>query len=653
MDKPSGGMLDALLHEERKFEPSDQFREGAHWNDPGIYEEASGDLEGFWAEQAESIDWFRKWDQVLDWKVPDARWFVGGELNVCYNCVDRHLGTWRKNRAAIIWEGEPGDERVLTYQDLYREVNQCAAVLQRLGIREGDRIAIYLGMIPELAIAMLACARLGAPHTVVFGGFSPESLSDRINDCQATLLITADGAWRKGGVVPLKGNADEALETCPTIENVLVVNRTSQASEVPMVEGRDHWWHEEMQRSEGSLVEPARLDSEHPLYILYTSGTTGKPKGLLHTTGGYLVGTASTHRYVFDLKDEDTYWAAADIGWVTGHSYIVYGPLANGATSVMYEGAPNHPDKDRFWAIVEKYQVNILYTAPTAIRAFMGWGDEFPARHDLSSLRLLGTVGEPINPEAWIWYREKIGSGRTPVVDTWWQTETGMILITPLPGITVLKPGSATFPFPGIEADIVDDQGNSVPLGSGGYLVLKKPWPAMARTIWGDPERFHETYWSRFPDLYFTGDGAKRDEEGYFWLLGRVDDVLNVSGHRIGTMEVESALVSHDAVAEAAVIGVAHEIKGQGIVAFVTPRAGVSQEGLAQELRHHVAEKIGAIARPEQVFLTPELPKTRSGKIMRRLLRDVAEGRILSDTTTLADPGVLDSIKNQYEDSEG
>ena len=653
MDKPSGGMLDALLHEERKFEPSDQFREGAHWNDPAIYEEASGDLEGFWAEQAESIDWFRKWDQVLDWKVPDARWFVGGELNVCYNCVDRHLGTWRKNRAAIIWEGEPGDERVLTYQDLYREVNQCAAVLQRLGIREGDRIAIYLGMIPELAIAMLACARLGAPHTVVFGGFSPESLSDRINDCQATLLITADGAWRNGGVVPLKGNADEALETCPTIENVLVVNRTSQASEVPMVEGRDHWWHEEMQRSEGSLVEPARLDSEHPLYILYTSGTTGKPKGLLHTTGGYLVGTASTHRYVFDLKDEDTYWAAADIGWVTGHSYIVYGPLANGATSVMYEGAPNHPDKDRFWAIVEKYQVNILYTAPTAIRAFMGWGDEFPARHDLSSLRLLGTVGEPINPEAWMWYREKIGSGRTPVVDTWWQTETGMILITPLPGITVLKPGSATFPFPGIEADIVDDQGNSVPLGSGGYLVLKKPWPAMARTIWGDPERFHETYWSRFPDLYFTGDGAKRDEEGYFWLLGRVDDVLNVSGHRIGTMEVESALVSHDAVAEAAVIGVAHEIKGQGIVAFVTPRAGVSQEGLAQELRHHVAEKIGAIARPEQVFLTPELPKTRSGKIMRRLLRDVAEGRILSDTTTLADPGVLDSIKNQYEDSEG
>ena len=532
-------------------------------------------------------------------------------------------------------------------------MNQCAAVLQRLGIQEGDRIAIYLGMLPELAIAMLACARLGAPHTVVFGGFSPESLSDRINDCQAKLLITADGAWRKGGIVPLKGNADEALKSCSTIENVLVVNRTSQASEVPMVEGRDHWWHEEMSQSEGNLVEPAHLDSEHPLYILYTSGTTGKPKGLLHTTGGYLVGTAATHRYVFDLKEEDTYWAAADIGWVTGHSYIVYGPLANGATSVMYEGAPNHPDKNRFWAIVEKYQVNILYTAPTAIRAFMGWGDEYPARHDLSSLRLLGTVGEPINPEAWMWYREKIGSGNTPVVDTWWQTETGMILITPLPGITVLKPGSATFPFPGIEADIVDDQGNSVPLGSGGYLVLKKPWPAMARTIWGDPERFEETYWSRFPGLYFTGDGAKRDEEGYFWLLGRVDDVLNVSGHRIGTMEVESALVSHDAVAEAAVIGVTHEIKGQGIAAFVTPRSGVDQEGLSEELRHHVAEKIGAIARPEQVFLTPELPKTRSGKIMRRLLRDVAEGRILSDTTTLADPGVLDSIKNQYEDSEG
>ena len=653
MDELPGGMLDALLHEQRKFEPSDQFQERANWNDPAIYEEASRDLEGFWEEQAESIDWFRKWDQVLDWKVPDARWFVGGKLNVCYNCVDRHLSTWRKNRAAIVWEGEPGDERVLTYQDLYREVNQCAAVLQRLGIQEGDRIAIYLGMIPELAIAMLACARLGAPHTVVFGGFSPESLSDRINDCQAKLLITADGAWRKGAVVPLKGNADEALKSCPIIENVLVVNRTSQASEVPMVEGRDHWWHEEMSQSEGSLVEPAHLDSEHPLYILYTSGTTGKPKGLLHTTGGYLVGTAATHRYVFDLKEEDTYWAAADIGWVTGHSYIVYGPLANGATSVMYEGAPNYPDKDRFWAIVEKYQVNILYTAPTAIRAFMGWGDEYPARHDLSSLRLLGTVGEPINPEAWMWYREKIGSGNTPVVDTWWQTETGMILITPLPGITVLKPGSATFPFPGIEADIVDDQGNSVPLGSGGYLVLKKPWPAMARTIWGDPERFQETYWSRFPGLYFTGDGAKRDEEGYFWLLGRVDDVLNVSGHRIGTMEVESALVSHDAVAEAAVIGVTHEIKGQGIAAFVTPRSGVALEGLAEELRHHVAEKIGAIARPEKVFLTPELPKTRSGKIMRRLLRDVAEGRVLSDTSTLADPGVLGSIKQQYEDSEG
>ena len=653
MDELSGGTLDALLHEDRKFEPSDQFRERAHWSDPAIYEKANGDLEGFWAEQAESIDWFRKWDQVLDWKVPDARWFVGGKLNVCYNCVDRHLSTWRKNRAAIVWEGEPGDERVLTYQDLYREVNQCAAVLQRLGIQEGDRIAIYLGMIPELVIAMLACARLGAPHTVVFGGFSPESLSDRINDCQAKLLITADGAWRKGGIVPLKGNADEALKSCSTIENVLVVNRTSQASEVPMVEGRDLWWHEEMSQSEGSLVEPAHLDSEHPLYILYTSGTTGKPKGLLHTTGGYLVGTATTHRYVFDLKEEDTYWAAADIGWVTGHSYIVYGPLANGATSVMYEGAPNYPDKDRFWAIVEKYQVNILYTAPTAIRAFMGWGDEYPARHDLSSLRLLGTVGEPINPEAWIWYREKIGSGNIPVVDTWWQTETGMILITPLPGMTVLKPGSATFPFPGVEADIVDDQGNSVPLGSGGYLVLKKPWPAMARTIWGDPERFQETYWSRFPGLYFTGDGAKRDEEGYFWLLGRVDDVLNVSGHRIGTMEVESALVSHEAVAEAAVIGVTHEIKGQGIAAFVTPRSGVDQEGLAEELRHHVAAKIGAIARPEHVFLTPELPKTRSGKIMRRLLRDVAEGRVLSDTTTLADPGVLDSIKQQYEDSEG
>ncbi len=653
MDETPGGMLDALLHEDRKFEPSEAFKESANWSDPAIYEEASRDLEGFWSKQAESIDWFEKWSHVLEWSAPDARWFVGGKLNVSYNCLDRHLGTWREDRPAILWEGEPGDERVLTYRDLYREVNQCAAVLQKLGIQEGDRIAIYLGMVPELPIAMLACARLGAPHTVVFGGFSPDSLSDRINDCQARVLITADGAWRKGGVVPLKQNSDAALESCPTIENVLVVNRTSQASEVAMKEGRDHWWHEQMAEHEGSVVEPAQLDSEHPLYILYTSGTTGKPKGLLHTTGGYLVGISTTARYVFDLKDEDIYWCAADIGWVTGHSYIVYGPLANGATSVMYEGAPNHPGNDRFWEIVEKYQVNILYTAPTAIRAFMGWGDQYPAGHDLGSLRLLGTVGEPINPEAWVWYRDQIGSGRTPVVDTWWQTETGMILITPLPGITVLKPGSATFPFPGIEADIVDEQGNSVPLGSGGYLVLKKPWPAMARTIWGDPERYRETYWSRFPGLYFTGDGAKRDEEGYFWLLGRVDDVLNVSGHRIGTMEVESALVSHEAVAEAAVIGVSHEIKGQAIVAFVTPRSGVSETGLSQELRQHVAEKIGPIARPEQVFLTPELPKTRSGKIMRRLLRDVAEGRVLSDTTTLADPGVLDSIKGQYEDSEG
>lgn len=647
------GAFDALLHEERHYPPPEKFRQDALWADPDIYRSASQDPEAFWAEMARQVDWFEPWQKVLEWNLPWAKWFVGGKLNVSYNCVDRHVTTWRKNRAAIIWEGEPGDERVLTYQDLYREVNRCAAVLQKLGVKSGDRVAIYMGMIPELVIAMLACARLGAPHTVVFGGFSPDSLRDRILDCEARVLITADGAWRRGNIVPLKTNADKALEDCPEVGSVLVVNRVMDPTRVPMAEGRDHWWHRMMGEAGSAVVAPEQVESEHPLYILYTSGTTGKPKGLLHTTGGYLVGAHTTARYVFDLKDEDTYWCAADIGWVTGHSYIVYGPLSNGTTCVMYEGAPDFPGRDRFWQIIERHRVSILYTAPTAIRAFMAWGDDYPRRHDLSSLRLLGTVGEPINPEAWVWYRSRIGGNRTPVVDTWWQTETGMMLITPLPGITVLKPGSATFPFPGVDADIVDDKGDSVPFGAGGYLVLKRPWPGMARTIWGDAERYRQTYWSRFPGMYFTGDGAKRDESGYFWLLGRVDDVLNVAGHRIGTAEVESALVSHPSVAEAAVIGVAHDVKGQGIAAFVTLRQGAEAgSSLMEELRGHVAEKIGAIARPDKIFPSPELPKTRSGKIMRRLLRDIAEGRVLSDTTTLADPGVLESIRRHYEEDE-
>jgi acetyl-CoA synthetase len=650
--KQAAGTMEALLKEERRFPPSEEFRVAANWKDDGVYERARHDFEGFWGEMAGAIDWFEPWEKVLEWKPPDAKWFVGGRTNLCHNCVDRHLNSWRKNKAAIIWEGEPArDRRVLTYQDLYREVNRCAVALKRLGVEKGDRVALYMGMIPELAISMLACARIGAPHTVVFGGFSPDALRDRINDCEAKMLITADGAWRRGNRVPLKENVDAALEDCPTIENVIVVNHAVSARDVHMEGYRDHWWHREMDRSGSEIVEPERLDSEHPLYILYTSGTTGKPKGLLHTTGGYLVGTHTTARYVFDLKDSDTYWCAADIGWVTGHSYIVYGPLSNGATSVMYEGAPNQPHRGRFWQIVEKNQVNILYTAPTAIRAFMAWGEKHPQKYDLSSLRLLGTVGEPINPEAWIWYRKHIGLDKTPVVDTWWQTETGMILITPLPGLIETKPGSATVPFPGVEADVFDEAGQSVPPGRGGNLVLKKPWPAMARTIWGDAKRFKKQYWSQYKGIYFTGDGAKRDEDGYFWILGRVDDVLNVSGHRIGTMEVESALVSHPDVAEAAVIGINHKIKGQAIAAFVTlvgEKEGSNK--LIKELTRHVAKKIGPIARPERLFLTPELPKTRSGKIMRRLLRDIAEGRILSDTSTLADAGVLENIKDQYEE---
>jgi len=645
----SSQTIDALYLENRKFEPPPAFRHRAVVPDESLYEKARTDLEGFWAEQAESLHWYKKWEQVRKWDPPWSQWFIGGKLNVSYNCLDRHVETWRRNKAAFIWEGEPGDQRVLTYGDLYREVNKFANVLKQLGVRRGDRVAIYLPMIPELPIAMLACARLGAIHTVVFGGFSPESLRGRINDAEAHVLITADGGYRRGTIVPLKQNADEAIKECPSIRDVVVVRRVGDAAHIHFQEGRDHWWHRLMQDAP-LYCPPEEMDAEDPLYTLYTSGTTAKPKGILHTTGGYLVGVAATHRWVFDIHEEDVYWCTADIGWVTGHSYIVYGPLANGTTGLMYEGSPDWPAKDRFWQLIEKYRVNILYTAPTAIRSFMGWGDQFPAQHDLTSLRLLGSVGEPINPEAWMWYYEHIGGKRCPVVDTWWQTETGMILISPLPAVTTLKPGSATRPLPGIEADVVDENGQSVPLGGGGYLVLTAPWPAMLRTIYKDPERYVSTYFGRYgPKVYFTGDGAKRDSEGYFWLMGRVDDVMNVSGHRISTTEVESALVSHPSVAEAAVIGKAHAIKGQAISAFVTLRAGVapSKEKM-DELKRHVQEKIGALARPEDIFFTAELPKTRSGKIMRRLLRDVAEGRALGDTTTLADPAVVSKLRDQY-----
>ncbi len=651
----TAGAFEALLQEERRYPPPPAFQAQANVNDPAVYQEAAADLEGFWARQAESLDWFRPWERVLDWDAPWAKWFIGGQINASYNCLDRHVATWRRNKAAIIWEGEPGDERVLTYQDLYREVNRVALALKQSGVGKGDTVAIYLPMVPELPIAMLACARIGAPHTVIFAGFSPDSIRDRVNDCQAKVIITADAGYRRGSIVPLKDNIDQAVVETPSVQHVVVVRRVgSQVHRVTMHEGRDVWWNDWLAGTDGRECPPEPLDSEHPLYILYTSGTTGKPKGVLHTTAGYLLGTSLTHKWIFDLKEDDVYWCTADIGWVTGHSYVVYGPMANGATQVMFEGTPDYPDRDRWWRIVEKYRVNILYTAPTAIRACMRWGLEYPRRCDLSSLRLLGTVGEPINPEAWVWYHENIGGGRCPVVDTWWQTETGMILISPLPGLTTLKPGSATIPFPGVQADIVTEAGESVPLGSGGYLVLRRPWPAMMRTIWGDPDRYVQQYWSRFPGIYFTGDGARRDEDGYFWLLGRVDDVLNVAGHRIGTMEVESALVSHPAVAEAAVIGISDELKGQAVAAFVTPRGGTEpNDTLARELREHVTRHIGAIARPDKVFFTAELPKTRSAKIMRRLLRDVAEGRVLGDTTTLTDPTVLAQIKQQYEETEG
>ena len=638
--------IENLFSEARTFPPPDEFKARALVSDRSLYEQAEQDLEGFWADQARHLHWTRDWDRVLEWDLPFAKWFVGGQLNVADNCLDRHVEAGGGDKVAYHWEGEPGDTRTITYADLRDEVARFANALKSLGVQKGDRVNIYMGMVPELPVAMLACARLGAPHSVVFGGFSAEALRDRINDAEAKVLITQDEGWRAGNVVPLKRNADEAVAQTPTIEKVVVLRRTG--GEVPMTEGRDLWWHE-LVEGHSTDCPPEPVDAEDLLYLLYTSGTTAKPKGIMHTTGGYLTGVATTHRLVFDLHPEtDVYWCAADIGWVTGHSYIVYGPLANHATSILYEGAPNFPDKDRWWEIIEKYKVTILYTAPTAIRTFMKWGTDWPEKHDLSSLRLLGSVGEPINPEAWIWYQSNIGGGRCPVVDTWWQTETGMIMITPLPGAIDTKPGSATFPFPGVDADIVDNDGNSVGIPGGGYLVLKQPWPAMLRGIYGDPERYKETYWSRFEGRYFAGDGAKRDEDGYFWLLGRVDDVMNISGHRISTTEVESALVDHKDVAEAAVIGKVDQTTGQQIVAFVTLKGNVeAADDTTEVLREHVARKIGKLARPTTIIFTPDLPKTRSGKIMRRLLKDVAEERELGDVTTLADPAIVEEIREK------
>jgi len=650
-DETPYSQIDALLKEDREFPPSAAFAAAAHVSDASIYEQADKDPEAFWAMFASELEWSTPWTKVLDWKPPHAKWFVGGKLNASVNCLDRHVRTWRRNKAAIIWEGEPGEKRTLTYWELYRDVCQFANVLRSLGVRKGDRVAIYLPLIPELAIAMLACARLGAIHSVVFGGFSAESLRDRINDQQARLLITADGGYRRGNVVQLKRVADEALAGTPSIENVVVVQRRQSPFEEELKDGRDFWYHDLMKKASADCP-PEPMDAEDMLYILYTSGTTGKPKGIVHTTGGYLTGCYATTKLVFDLKDDDVYWCTADIGWVTGHSYVVYGPLANGATVVMYEGAPDWPEKDRFWQIVERHGVTIFYTAPTAIRAFMRWGTDWPKRRDLTSLRLLGSVGEPINPEAWVWYHRYIGGERCPVVDTWWQTETGAIMITPLPGITTTKPGSATRTFPGITAEIKTDKGENVQGAGGGLLVLTRPWPAMLRGIYGDPDRYVKQYWNRWtPDVYFTGDGAKRDTDGFFWLLGRVDDVLNVAGHRIGTMEVESALVDHPRVAEAAVVGRPHDIKGQAVAAFVTLKEGTQgSEVLVSELKDHVVKKIGAIARPDDVIFAADLPKTRSGKIMRRLLRDIAEGKALGDTTTLADPAVVARLKDQYQD---
>nr|WP_019873959.1 acetate--CoA ligase [Sporichthya polymorpha] len=643
----SSDALSNLMHENRRFEPPAEFAAAANAQ-ADLYDHAAKDRLAFWAEQADALAWEQKWDSVLDWSgAPFAKWFVGGKLNVAYNCVDRHVEAGHGSQVAFHWEGEPGDTRTITYSDLQREVSKAANALIALGVQTGDRVCIYMPMIPETVVAMLACARIGAPHSVVFGGFSADALASRVQDADARVIITADGGYRRGAPAALKPAVDEALTKCPDVRSVLVVRRTGQ--DVAWTEGRDVWWHDVVD-SASDQHTPEAFDSEHPLYLLYTSGTTGKPKGILHTTGGYLTQCAYTHKYVFDIKpDSDVYWCTADVGWVTGHSYIVYGPLANRATSVMYEGTPDTPHQGRWWEVAEKYGVTILYTAPTAIRTFMKWGDDIPAKFDLSKIRLLGSVGENINPEAWIWYRRVIGGDSAPIVDTWWQTETGAIMISPLPGVTATKPGSAMRPLPGIGADVVDDNAKSVPNGHGGYMVLTEPWPSMLRGIWGDPERFRETYWSRFDGLYFAGDGAKKDEDGDVWLLGRVDDVMNVSGHRISTTEVESALVSHEKVAEAAVVGATDATTGQGIVAFVILRKSAGDGGadVIAELRAHVAKEIGPIAKPRQIMVVPELPKTRSGKIMRRLLRDVAENRDIGDVTTLADSSVMNLISEK------
>jgi len=644
--------IETILNESRLFPPPADFASTAEVSSfeeyEKLYARAEADPESFWAEQADALHWFKRWDKVLEWNEPFAKWFVGGKLNIAYNCLDRHLSTWRKNKAAIIWEGETGEIKTITYLQLQQEVSRFANVLKSLDVKSGDRVALYMPLVPALAVAMLACARIGATHTVIFGGFSADAIRDRVNDGQCKIIVTADGGYRRGSEIKLKDVADEAAAQCPGIENIIVYQRTG--SKISMKPGRDHWWHE-LTKTVDADCPAEELDSEHPLYILYTSGTTGKPKGILHTTGGYLTQVAYTTKLVFDLKDNDIYWCTADIGWVTGHSYVVYGPLTCGATVFMYEGAPNYPDFDRFWDMIERHKINILYTAPTAIRAFIKWGEQYPLKHDLSSLRLLGTVGEPINPEAWMWYHEVIGKRRCPIIDTWWQTETGSMMISPLPGATPTVPGTATRPLPGVIVDIVTKAGKPVGPNEGGYLVIKKPWPAMLRTLWGDDERYKQAYWSEIPGVYFAGDGARRDEHGYYWIMGRVDDVINVSGHRLGTAEVESALVSHEAVAEAAVVGRPDDLKGQAISAFVTLEGGrKGSEELKNDLRAHVAKEIGALAKPDDIRFTDALPKTRSGKIMRRLLRELASsGQVAGDVTTLEDFTVLEKLREDEE----
>lgn len=645
--------IDSILRENRKFEPSADFAKNAHVKSfedyQRIYKESIADPEAWWAGQAEKeLSWFKKWDQVLEWKPPFAKWFLGAKINATYNCLDRHVEAGKADRPAIIWEGEPGDTRTLTYGELLKETNKFANALKNLGVKTGDRVAIYMPLVPEAAVVMLGCARIGATHSVVFGGFSSEALKDRINDAECKVVITADGGYRRGSVIALKKNVDEAVKGCPSVEKVIVLQRTK--NEVEWDASRDVWYHDVMQGASEDCA-PEHLDSEHPLYILYTSGTTGKPKGVVHSTGGYLLGCHVTSKYVFDLQEDDVYWCTADIGWVTGHSYVVYGPLSCGAKVFMYEGAPNHPEPDRFWELIDKHKVSIFYTAPTAIRAFIKWGDEWVNKHKLDSLRLLGSVGEPINPEAWMWYRKVIGKDRCPIVDTWWQTETGAIMITPLPGAVPAKPGSATLPFFGIEPDVVDRDGKSQPANTGGLLIMRKPWPSMLRTVYKDPERFEKTYFSDFPGYYFSGDGARRDDDGYFWIMGRVDDVINVSGHRLGTMEIESALVSHEKVAESAVVGRPDDLKGQAVCAFVTLESEFEpSEELRQELRNHVAKEIGSLAKPDDIRFTDSLPKTRSGKIMRRLLRDIAAGKeTVGDTSTLEDYSVMAKLREENE----